>query len=51
MPILAQGNLPKDLGILQTIVKYNHVTAGVYASVSQGGAIHRGDSVYLEEET
>ena len=27
---------------------HNHANVGVYASVLQGGAIHRGDSVSLE---
>lgn len=49
MTTLPQGDLPKDLGILRTIARYNHVNIGVYASVLQGGTIHRGDLVRLEE--
>ena len=49
MTTLPQGDLPKDLGILRTVAKYNEVHAGVYASVHRGGAIHRGDRVQLEE--
>ena len=49
MTTLPQGDLPKDLGILHTVAKYNQVHAGVYASVHRGGTIHRGDGVQLEE--
>ena len=49
MTTLPQGDLPKDLGILRTVAKYNEVHAGVYASVHRGGTIHRGDRVQLEE--
>ena len=49
MTTLPQGDLPKDIGILHTIAKYNQVYAGVYASVHRGGTIHRGDRVQLEE--
>jgi uncharacterized protein len=48
MTTLPQGDLPKDLGILRTVARYNQVTAGVYASVHRGGTIHRGDPVRLE---
>ena len=48
MTTLPQGDLPKDLGILRTIARYNQVTAGVYASVYRGGIIRRGDPVQLE---
>jgi hypothetical protein len=51
MITLPQGDLPNDLGILRTVAKYNQVTAGVYASVHQGGGIiRRGDHVQIEEE-
>jgi uncharacterized protein YcbX len=51
MITLPQGDLPNDLGILRTVAKYNQVTAGVYASVHQGGGIiRRGDLVQIEEE-
>jgi uncharacterized protein len=48
MITLPQGDLPKDLGILHTVARYNQVNVGVYASVLQGGTIHRGDLVRLE---
>jgi len=48
MTTLPQGDLPKDLGILHTIARYNKVNAGVYASVQRGGTIRRGDLVRLE---
>jgi uncharacterized protein len=49
MTTLPQGDLPKDLGILRTVAKYNQVHAGVYASVHRGGGtIRRGDPVQLE---
>jgi uncharacterized protein len=48
MITLPQGDLPKDLGILRTVAKYNQVHAGVYASVHRGGTIRRGDIVLLE---
>jgi uncharacterized protein YcbX len=49
MTTLPQGDLPKDLGILRTIAKYNQVTAGIYASVHQHGTIRRGDLLRVEE--
>ncbi len=48
MTTLPQGDLPKDLGILHTIARYNKVNAGVYASVQRGGTIRRGDLVRFE---
>ena len=48
MTTLPQGDLPRDLGILRTVAKYNRVYAGVYASVDRGGSIHRGDQVRLQ---
>ena len=48
MITLPQCDLPKDLGILRTVARYNQVNVGVYASVLQGGTIHRGDLVRLE---
>jgi uncharacterized protein len=50
MITLPQGDLPKDLGILRTVARYNQVNVGVYASVLRGGTIHRGDFVRLEAE-
>jgi uncharacterized protein len=49
MITLPQGDLPRDLGILRTVARYNRVNVGVYASVLNGGTIHRGDLVGLEE--
>ena len=49
MITLPQGDLPRDLGILRTVARYNQVNVGVYASVLHGGTIHRGDMVRLEE--
>jgi uncharacterized protein len=48
MITLPQGDLPKDLGILRTVAKYNQVHVGVYASVHRGGTIRRGDIVQLK---
>lgn len=48
MITLPQGDLPKDLGILRTVAKYNQVHAGVYASVHRGGTIRRWDNVQLD---
>jgi uncharacterized protein YcbX len=48
MTSLPQGDLPKDLGILRTVARYNQVTAGVYTSVEHGGNIKRGDPVWME---
>jgi hypothetical protein len=49
MTTLPQADLPRDLGILHTVAKYNQVHAGVYASVYRGGTIRRGDLVRLED--
>lgn len=48
MTTLAQGDLPKDNGILKTASRYNGARVGAYASVLQGGTIRRGDTVTLE---
>jgi uncharacterized protein len=48
MITLPQGDLPRDLGILRTVARYNQVNVGVYASVEHGGIIHRGDTIRLE---
>ncbi len=42
-----QGNLPKDVGILRTAAQHNGANVGVYATVIQGGMLHRGDNVSL----
>ncbi len=48
MTTLAQGDLPKDAGILRTAAQHNRANVGVYGSVLQGGKVRRGDSVRLE---
>src|SRR5881296_1884953 len=47
MTTLAQGDLPKDSGILRTAVQHNQGNVGVYAAVVQGGTIRRGERVRL----
>lgn len=47
MTTLAQGELPKDTGILRTAVQHNYGNVGVYASVTQGGVIRCGERVRL----
>ncbi len=47
MTTLAQGDLPKDPGILRAAVLHNQGNVGVYASVVRGGRIKRGDPVEL----
>src|SRR2546422_5404939 len=48
MSTLAQGDLPRDPGILRTAAQHNHVNVGVYAAVGRVGTIRRGDPVRLE---
>lgn len=48
MTTLAQGDLPKDTGILKAAARGNEARVGAYASVLQGGTIRRGDAVILE---
>jgi uncharacterized protein len=48
MTTLAQGDLPKDSGILRTAARHNGVNVGVYASVLRGGHVRRGDAIGLE---
>src|SRR6266513_5268423 len=48
MTTLAQGDLPKDPGILRTAAQHNKVNVGVYAAVLRGGTIRRGDPVRVE---
>jgi uncharacterized protein len=48
MTTLAQGDLPKDSGILRTAAQHNKVNVGVYASVLRGGHVRRGDAIRLE---
>ncbi len=54
MTTLAQGDLPADPGILRAVAQHNRVNlgsygalpcVGVYASVTQGGIVRRGDAV------
>lgn len=48
MTTLAQGDLPKDIGILKTAAQHNHGHVGAYAAVLQTGMIKKGDAVWLE---
>jgi uncharacterized protein len=48
MTTLAQGDLPRDVGVLRTAAQHNQAHVGVYASVVQGGKVRRGDAVRLE---
>jgi uncharacterized protein YcbX len=48
MTTLAQGDLPKDAGILRTPAQHHKAAVGVYAAVLQGGKVRRGDSIRLE---
>jgi uncharacterized protein YcbX len=58
MTTLAQGDLPRDPGILRAAAQHNTVnipasgqampSVGVYATVLHGGAIRRGDPVTIE---
>ncbi len=45
---VAQENLPADVNVLRAIVEGNRGSIGVYASVLQGGTVHRGDPVTLD---
>jgi MOSC domain-containing protein len=47
MTTLAQGDLPKESGILRTAVQHNQGHVGVYATVMRGGTIRRGDRLTL----
>jgi uncharacterized protein YcbX len=58
MTTLAQGDLPDDPGVLRAVARHNRVliaslgqempSVGVYAEVSQGGPVRRGDPVRIE---
>lgn len=48
MATLAQGDLPRDIGILRTVLQENQRCVGVYAVVERGGTIRCGDPVRLE---
>ena len=47
MTTLAQGDLPKDPGVLRAAAQYNEVNVGVYATVQRSGRIRRGDAIKL----
>ncbi len=47
MTTLAQSDLPPDTGILRTAAQTNQGHVGVYATVTQGGVVRRGDTVRL----
>jgi hypothetical protein len=47
MTTLAQGDLPKDSGILRTAAQNNEANVGVYAEVVSGGSVRRGDQAKL----
>ncbi len=48
MTTLAQGDLPKDPGILRTAAQHNQANVGVYAAVVRGGTIRCGDPIRIE---
>jgi uncharacterized protein len=45
MTTLAQGDRPRDVGILKAAVAGNRANVGIYASVERGGVIRAGDAV------
>ncbi|MGK3993283.1 MOSC domain-containing protein [Sorangium sp. So ce1024] len=61
VPTLAQGDLPRDPGVLRALARHNAVAsatlapgvvfpavAGIYATVRRGGALRRGAAVRLD---
>jgi uncharacterized protein len=48
MTTLAQGDLPRDVGILRAAAQNNQANVGVYATVAEGGIVRRGDRVTLQ---
>jgi uncharacterized protein YcbX len=48
MTTLPQGDLPNDTRILRTAAQQNDAKVGVYASVTRGGTVRRGDVIMLE---
>jgi uncharacterized protein YcbX len=49
MTTLAQGDLPRDTGILRTAAKQHGAHVGVYGKILSGGVIKRGDTAVLED--
>jgi uncharacterized protein YcbX len=49
MTTLAQGDLPKDAGILRTAAQNNQANVGVYAAVVTGGTVRRDDKVTVAD--
>ena len=47
MTTLAQDDLPKDRGILQTVARNNGLRVGVYAEVLRSGIVRTGDKVVV----
>jgi hypothetical protein len=45
MTTLAQGDLPRDPGILRAAAQHNGANVGIYASVLHGGTIRQGDHI------
>jgi uncharacterized protein YcbX len=50
MTTLAQGDLPRDPGILRTAAMHNQTHVGIYGAVVQGGTVRRGDLVRVEQQ-
>ena len=58
MPTLAQGDLPRDLGVMNKGILQNRIpvpfagkplpSIGVYARVITGGVIRHGDAIVIE---
>jgi uncharacterized protein YcbX len=49
MTTLAQPDLPRDTGILRTVVRANDGFAGLYASVVRPGVIRVGDPLWFDD--
>jgi uncharacterized protein YcbX len=49
MTTLAQGDLPRDLGVLKALAKFNGATFGINTAVLQPGMIRRGDVITIED--
>lgn len=47
MTTLPQSDLPRDPGILRTAAQHNNASVGVYASVTRGGTVRRGDTIQV----